>query len=403
MVILAAFVMAATLPGRTHGLGFITKPMLEEIDLSKGAYSWMNFAATLIGAAFCIPCGWIIDRGGLRWLVGGTVAALGCVVYAMAQVSDPTQLAILVTLTRGLGQSMLSVISITMVARWFQRRLGPAMGIFSVIMSVLMMIVSITLLHFVGTVGWRTAWGTQGWILIASAPILALLTFSAPRDRSIEFSEPLLDKTQAAESQNTLLDALCSPSFWVFSLAISLFGLLSSGLSLFQEYILNERDFGREAYQLLMFSGMMVGMVTNLVAGWMANRYDLRRMLAFALLAYATALAGFPFVYETWHIVVYALVQGVGGGTLTVLFFAVWGKYFPGAHLGRIQGAAQMMTVFASALGPVMVEWSHSQTGSYLQVFTVAAVTSALLAVCALLTPLPRHLAERESLKLAHS
>ena len=39
---------------------------------------------------------------------------------------------------------------------------------------------------------------------------------------------------------------------------------------------------------------------------------------------------------------------------ITVIFFAVWRRAFGAAHLGRIQGAAQMLTVLASAIGPLI-------------------------------------------------
>ena len=52
------------------------------------------------------------------------------------QVTSVAALAVLVTLTRGLGQSALSVVSLTMVGQWFVRRIDTAMAIYSVVMSV---------------------------------------------------------------------------------------------------------------------------------------------------------------------------------------------------------------------------------------------------------------------------
>jgi cyanate permease len=69
---------------------------------------------------------------------------------------------------------------------------------------------------------------------------------------------------------------------------------------------------------------------------------------------------------------------GLAGGMITVLFFAVWGHTFGQAHLGRIQGAAQMLTVLASAVGPLIFAKGHELTGSY-------APPLWLLAPCVLL------------------
>ena len=57
--------------------------------------------------------------------------------------------------------------------------------------------------------------------------------------------------------------------------------------------------------------------------------------------------------------------MGLGGGLVMVLFFSVWPRVYGRAHLGRIQGAAQAMTVLASAIGPLLLAWCVEWTGSY--------------------------------------
>lgn len=57
--------------------------------------------------------------------------------------------------------------------------------------------------------------------------------------------------------------------------------------------------------------------------------------------------------------------MGAAGGIVTVVFFAIWGKFYGPLHLGKIQGIAQALTVFGSALGPLIFAASVEQTGSY--------------------------------------
>jgi hypothetical protein len=59
----------------------------------------------------------------------------------------------------------------------------------------------------------------------------------------------------------------------------------------------------------------------------------------------------------------------VAGGFVIVIFFSFWAKTFGRAQLGRIQGTAQMMTVLASAIGPLLLAKCHAWTGSYASVF----------------------------------
>src|SRR5437764_12832753 len=82
----AAAAMVATLPGRTHGLGLVTKPLLDDLKLDSFPFAALNFWATLVGAAFCLPVGWVIDRFGVRATLGAVLLALGATVLAMTTV-----------------------------------------------------------------------------------------------------------------------------------------------------------------------------------------------------------------------------------------------------------------------------------------------------------------------------
>src|SRR4051812_16233357 len=155
----AAAAMVATLPGRTHGLGLVTEPLLADLGLGRVPFAALNFWATLIGAAFCLPVGWAIDRLGVRVVLAATLAALGAVVVAMAGVTTggrgvelpaaegffvggvewaavPLDLFVLVLLTRGLGQSALSVVSLALVGKAAGGRPGAVIGAYSFLVAV---------------------------------------------------------------------------------------------------------------------------------------------------------------------------------------------------------------------------------------------------------------------------
>ena len=86
----------------------------------------------------------------------------------------------------------------------------------------------------------------------------------------------------------------------------------------------------------------------------------------------------------------YAAVMGLAGGFVMVLFFGFWGQAFGRAHLGRIQGAAQILTVLASAIGPLVLAQCVAGTGSYATAFRGLALVVATLALAGARVPLPR-------------
>jgi MFS family permease len=392
IVLLAAVAMAGTLPGRTHGLGLITKRLLDDFpSISQADFGVINFWATILGALFCLPCGWLADRVGLRQVVGGVTLALAGTVAWMSMLEDRMSLLVAITLSRGIGQSMLSVISITMVGKWFQRRMGVAMGTYAVLMSLMMAVGTGVVGYRVSQLGWRHAWLEVAYGLFAITPLLWLLTRNQPADRTIEFSgdEAAIEPRIVEASCATWQQALATPCFWVFAGSISLFGLVSSGVSLFQQFIMAERGLNETVFQTCLVIGLLTGMVANLAVGGLARKLPLQALLAVAMLLFATATAVLALVRSPAEAYACAVVNGAAGGSITVLFFAVWGHAYGPAQLGRIQSLAQMMTVFASALGPLVVAKSQAGTGSYRFILTSFAISAAVLAVIAWFTPVP--------------
>jgi hypothetical protein len=103
----------------------------------------------------------------------------------------------------------------------------------------------------------------------------------------------------------------------------------------------------------------------------------------------AAALLALPLVRTYTHVVLYAVAMGISGGVVTVVFFSVWGQTFGRSHLGRIQGCAQMLTVFASAVGPLLLAETIRHTGSYDLIFDGLAVAVALLGIASWYVALP--------------
>ncbi len=179
----ASLAMVGTLPGRTQGLGLITEPLLKDLQIDRILFAQINLWATLLGSILCLGIGRLIDRVGSRVTLTGVSLALGAVTMAMSGVSGPLWLALMITLTRGLGQSALSVISLTMVGQWFARRLSLAMAVYTIILSVGFMIAFPVVGAVVLSNGWRAAWaGVGAIILFGLAPIGWLLVRRTPED-----------------------------------------------------------------------------------------------------------------------------------------------------------------------------------------------------------------------------
>jgi cyanate permease len=307
----------------------------------------------------------------------------------MTQSHNTLSLFLTLTLTRGLGQTALSLVSMAMVGKWFTEKPGTAMGIYAVLLSIGSSVAYGILLGAVTPAQWREPWGVMGWLLLTGlAPLCWLFVRSNPPNPS---PQPLSPEHQGEGL--TLREALMSPAFWAFGLATSFFNLVWSAITLYQREILSDRGFDPDGntYNLVMGFLFIAGLISNLLSGWLANRgMSLSRLLVAGMAVLGLGLLVFPLVKTQTAAIFYGLLLGIGGGPIVVVFFAVWGQAFGRKHLGKIQAAAQVLTVFASASGPWLLSECKSATGSYLPFFGVSAGVVGVLGVFAWSTALPR-------------
>ena len=92
----------------------------------------------------------------------------------------------------------------------------------------------------------------------------------------------------------TLGAALRTPAFWIFGGATSLFGLVSSGLGLFNEAVLAERGFDQQTYVRFLAGTAIIGLAGQFGCGWLTLHWPMPRLLGLAMFIYATALAALP-------------------------------------------------------------------------------------------------------------
>jgi MFS family permease len=396
---MAALAMVGTLPGRTQGLGLVTEPLLRDLSMDRVLFAEINLVATLVGSLFCLGIGRLIDRAGSRVVLTALALCLGATVLSMSGARAAWSLLVLVTLTRGFGQSALSVASLALVGKWFMRRLGLAMGVYALVMSIGFMAAFPLVGAAVLANGWRPAWAAVGLALVAVlAPLSWVFVRSTPEGLGLAVDGGVAAGAESAPPPPdgaTLREALLTPAFWVFALAAAAYGLVASGIALFNESILAERGFDPTTYYKTLVVTALTALFGNFAGGAVAARGSMRPLLVAAMLLLTGSLAALPHVTTQAHVMTYAVVMGLAGGFVMVVFFSFWGRAYGRAHLGRIQGAAQILTVLASAVGPLLLAQCVAWTGSYATAFYALAGVVATLGVAAVAVPLPAGAAAR--------
>src|SRR4030095_4097945 len=221
------------------------------------------------------------------------------------------------------------------------------------------------------------------------APLALLLVRRSPESCGIQPDGEAASVSEEQLTDYTLREALATPSFWVFGISSAVYGLIASGIALFNESILAERRFDASTYHRSLVIVALTSLVGNFLGGWISSKWKINRLLALAMVLLAGSLAALPHVSTQTHVAIYAAVMGLAGGFVIVIFFSFWSAAYGRKHLGKIQGAAQALTVIASAVGPLILAETVSRTGSYASIFYVLTVVVMLLAMLAWLVKVP--------------
>jgi EmrB/QacA subfamily drug resistance transporter len=116
------------------------------------------------------------------------------------------------------------------------------------------------------------------------------------------------------------------------------------------------RDFHVSADHI---DSVVVGFLVSLAvfipaSGWLGDRFGTKRILLIALLIFTGASALCGLSQSLSELVVFRILQGVGGGMLTPVGMAMLFRTFPPAERVRASRILIVPTAFAPALGPVV-------------------------------------------------
>ena len=164
--------------------------------------------------------------------------------------------------------------------------------------------------------------------------LIALSMSSLALTRRPSPSSPRSAALVDSPTGSTLWQAMATPAFWVFGLTISIWGMIYSGVALFNVDIFKERGFDTRLYFNVLSLVTVVALAANFFFGWLVNYVRLTRLLAACLLATAASLCGLPFATQPWHAYLYGIGLGIASGAVALLFFAAWGKLYGSRRLG---------------------------------------------------------------------
>jgi MFS family permease len=362
-----------------YSFGVLMKPVAAEFagDSRLG----VSLAVPLMFLVFGLASPFIgreVDRRPIRWLMlaGGGFLAVGFLALSRAGSLWEFYLAFGVVLA--LAMALLGGLPNTaLVANWFIRRRGTALGISQVGVSISGMVMAYVTSWLVGAFGWRS---TALVFALAPAallaPLIATLVIDRPEDRGLRPDGDQMPDTastalagESADSEWATAHALREPSLWLIALVIGLC-FASNGAVILGIYP-HATDIGYSETQAAAVLSVMAGAAAlgKPLFGWLADHAPKRGATWLSIAVQFGGLVMIMFAPSHPTLVGAAALFGLGYGGVLPLWGVLVGAIYGRRVFGRIMGLMGPMMIPFEVLGIPFAAWVFDRTGSYDQAF----------------------------------
>ncbi|WP_404423971.1 MFS transporter [Thalassospira australica] len=353
------------------------------------------YAGITIGSALCLPfIGRLIDRIDiLRYSLATMILlAIGCFIIASAQ--SIWMLIGALFILRLAGQGLMTHVSMTGIARYFDRSRGRALAIASFGFPAAEAIMPVTLLALIAVFGWRMTYAGAGvFVLIILMPIAILLIRDNAKFREAPGKSTKTENKKAtATNRNGELDESPTTSshprlfrsryIWFCMPMLAAPPLVMTALFFHQGSIAASKSIDLAWFA----AGFTVFAITSVIgafgSGPLIDSHTARKLFPYHLIPAIGAVVLLALAENPVMIPVYMGMLGVTTGFATTLRTAIIPELVPLDEIGAVRSTLTAVMVLASAIGPAIYGWmfaANIDIGTTLWITIVAmAVVSVL-------------------------
>jgi predicted MFS family arabinose efflux permease len=317
--------------------------------------------------------------GPRRVMLAG-LALMSIATAAGAAMTAVWQVPLLWGLLSGLGTGLVApVLGVTVATRWFTDRRGLVLGLLGATSSAGQLAFVPALMALAVTVGWRiSSLLLAGLALLVIVPIWRFL-----RDGPDEGERSAADPGGADGAATVLRQAVRARAFWLLAGSFAICGATSNGL-VSTHLIAHTTDHGLSHMAAAGVLAIMGGMnlVGTVGSGWLADRFDARRLLALYLVGRGLTLVLLPAMTDPFGLTLFAVLFGLDYYATVPPTQVLTATLFGRRHAGLLFGWIFVAHQVGAASGALLGGLAHDLVGDYTPAFMVAA---ALLMVGALL------------------
>lgn len=367
-------------PGQTFIISIFIRPIMEALGLSSGELGLLYLIATLGSASLLPLAGSWLDHADLRLYAAIVLAGLGVACGVMSIASDVVALVVGLLLLRLTGQGLMTHIAVVSIARYFERSRGRALSFVALGLPLAEAVMPQIALALIAVAGWRVGYAIIGSvILFAVAPVLLALIWKLPRFTRPSFSSD--------DGRPKILDGLGilvrSRFFWWVLPNLLFMPFVSTALIFHIRTIALIRNWG----DVVIGAGFVAYAIGHgiglLISGEFVDRFSARSTISAMNVPFILGIAALGTLTNIYALPIFLALTGLTSGFVQTTAAAVWAEVYGMSRLGTVRSFATMLTVGATAVGPVTVGLlldRNFSVGSISSLFVVSGMAAGALA-----------------------
>jgi sugar phosphate permease len=390
LIVIVTFVTLITTAGFRATPGVLIVPLQQEFGWSRGTISLaISLGLVLYGLAAPFSAA-LMERFGVRRVMLVALATIATGASLTTVMSASWQLDLLWGVVVGGATGAVAVpLAATVANRWFETRRGFVTGILTASNASGQMIFLPALAWLATSYGWR--WAAVAVAVVAMVlvfPIVALVFRDRPQSIGLQpfgATEPVEAPERPEHPFRPAVDGLLlgaqSRTFWLLSATFFICGLSTNGL-IGTHLIPAAIDHHMTAVagaSLLALMGLF-DVIGTTCSGWLTDRLDPRRLLAWYYALRGLAVIGLPYAFGSGYaLVAFAVFYGLDWIATVPPTVALTADSFGRERVGIVFG-----WIFAShQLGAAFAAWAAGASRGWFGTYTYAFVSAGLLCLLA--------------------
>jgi MFS family permease len=368
------------------GLTAFVSPIRETFGWS---YTQISFAVSLRGlemGIFAPIVGFLVDRFGSRKLLfaGAIMSGFGLISLSMTQ-SLAMFYASFLILAFGAG-GCTSVVTMTVVANWFKKKVGIAFGIMASGFGASGLLVPL-IVGLIDRYDWRVTLVILGLGMWVVGIPLSLVVRNKPEqygqvpDGHVS-EKQRSDKDIASNGIALGFKAVLKHRTFLFLNITEIIRMMSvTSVVIHVMPYLSSVGISRYTAGLIAAAIPLVSILGRFGLGWLGDFFDKRYVLAAAFLLMGSGVLAFCYMHVLWIALLFLLLFPPGFGGSMVLRGAILREYFGTASFGKMLGIIMGSASIGGIIGPTFAGWVFDTMADYRFVWLVLCVLNVLAVV----------------------